>query len=262
MSGTGTRIDEALQGLRALIFETVKEEQQRDQLTGLPNDAALIEFLSSAVDQKRQFWIAFVEVDLFKRVNNAFGQEMADGLLQAIGRQLATGVDFFASRARPFRAHGDEFFIAGVLDKNDDKSLENISNALDQIRLSMSALRIAVAGTSKPMQCTVSIGWVTSNDGQKSDLGLTASTVRVLLERAVAEAKRRGRNKVIRYDQKMTSIAIVDFRGSCPECQASFTADVPYDKAKKEQIFCPNCGARQERPPPPEAPPVATEVEE
>ena len=228
MSGTGTRIDEALQGLRALIFETVKEEQQRDQLTGLPNDAALIEFLSSAIDQKRQFWIAFVEVDLFKRVNNAFGQEMADGLLQAIGRQLATGVDFFAPRARSFRAHGDEFFIVGVLDKNDDKSLEDISNALDQIRLSMSALRIVVAGTSKLMQCTVSIGWVTSNDGQKSDLGLlTASTVRVLLERAVAEAKRRGRNKVIRYDQKMTSIAIVDFRGSCSACQASFTADVP-----------------------------------
>jgi hypothetical protein len=123
-------------------------------------------------------------------------------------------------------------------------------------------ISITVEGKPKPMSCTVSVGWVNSQDAKGSDLGLTARSVRVLLERAVAEAKRRGRDRVVRYERSMTSVSVIDFRASCPSCHASFTAAVQREKAKTSPLFCPNCGTTTERPEQPELPPATIEIDE
>ncbi|MBB5193345.1 diguanylate cyclase [Silvimonas terrae] len=86
-----------------------------DPLTSLPNRRALLDELGRmfAVAQRetRSVLIAFLDLDGFKQVNDTWGHEAGDVLLQTIARQLAQqrrAGDFIA------RVGGDEFVAVGV----------------------------------------------------------------------------------------------------------------------------------------------------
>ncbi|MGC4067957.1 MAG: GGDEF domain-containing protein [Polyangiaceae bacterium] len=74
-------LDAALDELRRQIEALVREEQLRDQLTGLGNAQALSETLKTALESDVSFWLAFLDVDYFKRINDKYGYQLADGLL-------------------------------------------------------------------------------------------------------------------------------------------------------------------------------------
>lgn len=234
-------LDEALSQLRRVIEAAVREEQLLDQLTSLPNDAALSEWLELALGKSKTapFWVAFFEIDKFKRVNDEFGYEFADSLLCAVARQLAKGEDFFPGKAVAFRAHGDEFYLAGEMT---GETVDTLGRAIDTIRASVGSLRLSVAGKSAPMCCTVSAGWVTSTQASL-DESFGPREVRVMLEKAVSEAKRRGRDCVVRYSTELAKLELVSLRDNCPLCNAAFTVDYPVDAGVQGPLHCPNCGA-------------------
>lgn len=235
-------IEAALEQLRGVIRRTVRAEQLVDQLTKLSNDDALNEWIQSQIDGGDDFWLAFVEVDCFKSVNDEFGYDDADVLLRRIAGQLKNAAaDFFTTQATPFRAHGDEFFIGGPGDG------DGVSGALDQIRASMAALRVKAESQSKSMSCTVSIGWATSLDAQTSEKDLTERSLRGILEMAVAEAKR-TRNQVLRYVPSMAKRSAREGRADCSACRAKFTVSIPIEDKSIDLLHCPSCGQRVERP--------------
>jgi len=90
----------------------LREQALRDQLTGLPNRPAFLERLQEAFAAGRRgaegFAVLYIDVDLFKDVNDTLGHAAGDRLLRLVAARLRNGVrgsDFVA------RFGGDEFAI-------------------------------------------------------------------------------------------------------------------------------------------------------
>lgn len=243
-SSTDEKVGEALKQVRTLIEEIVRHEQLRDGLTGLPNDAALSVEIEDALASKRQFWCAFVEIDHFKRLNDAFGYQKADAMLEKVGEHLQLACAYFPEGAKAFRAHGDEFYLLGTL--TDGETAEVISENLDRVRSSVEGVRLRAGPGAAVMQCTVSVGWATT--AMLSGPDLTARGVRIVLESAVALAKRLGRNRVICFSEDARKSELRTVRDNCPTCHVAFTVDLPTEETRTDDLFCPNCGDRIARP--------------
>lgn len=84
----------------------------RDQLTGLPNRALLIERLNVSLGRAartgEQIGILFLDLDRFKQINDTFGHGFGDSLLDAVGRRLVSCVK---AQDTVGRLGGDEFMI-------------------------------------------------------------------------------------------------------------------------------------------------------
>lgn len=101
------RLDEA--------HERLKHQAFFDELTGLGNRTLfardLSKTLSGAIRGRRSFAIFMMDLDRFKRVNDTFGHEAGDAVLEEFGRRLKEisreGEDFY-------RIGGDEF--TGLID--------------------------------------------------------------------------------------------------------------------------------------------------
>ncbi|MCB9765927.1 MAG: GGDEF domain-containing protein [Alphaproteobacteria bacterium] len=260
MKASGEKIQEALETVQHLMKEAVRIEQLRDQLTGLPNDLALSERLAEAVEryvqQSRRFWVGFVEIDRFKRLNDAFGYQNADKLLQKVATHMEIAArDYFAGRlVVAFRAHGDEFFFLGDIEEDEPETIfADIHGSLEHFRESIKRVEIRVSGMRETMRCTVSIGWAVGDDAPDTP---TARRIRILLEEAVNYAKRKGRDQVVRYSAEVEKSVVHSIRDHCPSCESHFSADIPEEKVLKDPLWCPNCGHRVDRPPSPPSPGV------
>lgn len=243
MKSSKQKLDEALEALRYQVQAIVREEQLRDQLTGLANGQALSELLRDAIENGDNYWLAFVEVDYFKRINDKFTYELADGLLQRIGRHLE---DFSegVSDVLPIRAHGDEFYLLGRWDTSDPGLASHIAHSLDQLRAQIAA--ISLQTDKGNMSCTVSVGWMTTGDG--GDQALTERATMRMVEAAVGAAKIQGRNRVVRYSRDVEKLERRSLRDDCKACSASFTVEIPVNTPHAGPLLCPNCGAPHPRP--------------
>ncbi len=89
-----------------------------DGLTGLPNRALLYERLTAHIERAggdgNGFAVLCVDLDGFKQINDAFGHEVGDRVLAAIGGRLVACVGPADTVAR--RGGGDEFVIIHVAD--------------------------------------------------------------------------------------------------------------------------------------------------
>ena len=86
-----------------------------DFLTGLPNRRAFVAALEAEIEKKNKNWFALALLDLnrFKAVNDMFGHEAGDRLLQEVATRLVRAA---ASSGLVARLGGDEFgiFFPGV----------------------------------------------------------------------------------------------------------------------------------------------------
>lgn len=95
-----------------LLQEKLKIAAFYDALTGLPNRRALTDELEKALAraarQKWQLAVAMIDLDNFKPVNDNFGHEAGDIVLQVVGKRLRNSIrstDFIS------RIGGDEFVL-------------------------------------------------------------------------------------------------------------------------------------------------------
>ena len=240
-------IDAALAQLHSAVREQLRGEQLTDRLTRLANNEALSEWLQEKVESGEDFWIAFVEIDRFKSVNDEFGYESANEFLRRLADHLsAASRDYFAAGALAFRAHGDEFYLAGPVNSTSDLQGQ-LAAKLEHVRSDIAQIQVVVEKASRPMRCTVSIGWLLSEDSRATSDGCTQPAVRRQLEIAVSEAKH-TRDSVVRFTPEMRKPANRDARADCSACRAKFTITVPIGEERDGALFCPNCGATIERP--------------
>lgn len=246
-SSSADPIDLALAQLHAAVREQLRGEQLTDRLTRLANNEALSEWLQEKVESGEDFWIAFVEIDRFKSVNDEFGYESANELLRRLAARLsAASRDYFAPGVLAFRAHGDEFYLAGPASSAESLQ-EHLETKLEQLRSDIAQIQVAVENASRPMRCTVSIGWLLSGDSRATSEGCTQPAVRRQLEIAVSEAKHL-RDTVVRFTPEMHKPSHRDARGDCSACRAKFTVTIPIGSERSGSLFCPNCAAPLERP--------------
>jgi diguanylate cyclase (GGDEF)-like protein len=192
--------------------------------------------------------LTLTEIDRFKSLNDRFGHEKADAVLQQVADLMVAHRGSFPGKTIAYRAHGDEFFYVGRgVDSAVDEGLETLRKAIAAIKIETD-----VEG-SDLMQCTVSIGWLSKGDLQGSMI--TDRVVHDALELAVANAKR-SRDAVVRFSSKLKQEDWIALRADCRACGCRFAFDVMRTDAASrvgEQTWCPNCGERAERPPLPTA---------
>ncbi len=111
---TGAMIDVTSE--REMLLEMMRRAHH-DSLTGLLNRASLCECLERLIGGRRDCALAlvYIDLDLFKEINDGFGHAAGDTVLQHVARQIAASIRRSDLAAR---IGGDEFVIVlpGVSD--------------------------------------------------------------------------------------------------------------------------------------------------
>lgn len=153
---------------------------QTDELTGLMNRRAFVSKANSLIKQahRHQMVCSFfmLDIDHFKQINDTYGHDVGDEVLQKIGDILAKNCrehDLVA------RIGGEEFAICTMNSTHDspDKFAEKL-------------LSVIRAEKIHGVEVTVSIGIVSSHTATYEDLYKSA-------DQMLYEAKNRGRNQFV-----------------------------------------------------------------
>jgi diguanylate cyclase (GGDEF)-like protein len=152
-----------------------------DSLTGIANRRQFSTILASEIDRAKRYGtpmsLAMCDIDYFKRVNDTFGHDVGDHVLQTLTSLVKENI-----RANDVVARwgGEEFMV--LMPQSDVEAASNVSEKL----------RLAIAGHhfDNLDKLTVSLG-VTAFEPQ-DDLNSLLKRV----DEALYEAKKKGRNRV------------------------------------------------------------------
>jgi diguanylate cyclase (GGDEF)-like protein len=172
--------------LGAALLDSTYRLAYNDELTGLPGRRSLNETL---MNLGRQYAVAMIDVDHFKRFNDRFGHDTGDDVLRLIAARLAR----ISGGAKVFRYGGEEF--AAVFP---GKTADGARSHLEAYRRALADTAFGVrrkkGGARRPrvVKVTVSIG-VSAPDGCTRD----PAAVLKAADQALYRAKKAGRNRVV-----------------------------------------------------------------
>lgn len=164
-----------------------------DSVSNLPNrrsfdwqlslEIAALESLSDDKDSAQSLSLLLCDIDFFKQYNDTYGHLEGDNCL----KQVANVIRACAAREGDFAARfgGEEF--AKILPGT---TLKEALALADEVRLAVGELSIEHAGSSVSPFVSISIGVATM---QAND-GLSATSFLSLADKALYQAKERGRN--------------------------------------------------------------------
>ena len=175
----------------ALAVENVELQHQLrrqatvDEVTGLSNHRRFQEALSHEVVRTRRSGLptalALVDVDDFKTINDTYGHQLGDVVLEAVAHVIRGAC---RSTDEPARYGGDE--LAVVLPETDIAGAWTIG---ESIRRAVAALEVRLPD-GRPVRTTVSVG-VSALEPDSGD----ASTLIEAADIALYDAKRAGKNR-------------------------------------------------------------------
>lgn len=193
---------EALEGLiiditdRKMAEAELYRQSTLDHVTGLYNRRYLMERLNQLLAEHqrepRPFSLAILDLDHFKRVNDAYGHQAGDQLLAAFSRLLQ-------SCCRPYDLvgrYGGEEFMAIIINRDTAAATQ----VMERFRAQVAARAFAVNGHAAHI--TVSIG-VAASEELASEGGID-DLIRLADQRLYA-AKEQGRDRVVDRDQSAVS---------------------------------------------------------
>lgn len=124
--------------LQVTIIRDSHARVYTDDLTGLPARRALDEQLMRL---GKQYVIAMVDIDNFKKFNDKYGHDVGDQTLRFIAAQLR----YCKGRAQVFRYGGEEFTLLFR-----GKTLTEVWTYIDQIRARIENARFTIRGSDRP----------------------------------------------------------------------------------------------------------------
>ncbi|WP_182544746.1 putative bifunctional diguanylate cyclase/phosphodiesterase [Halosaccharopolyspora lacisalsi] len=164
---------------RRRTADALRFQATHDELTGLPNRAAVKEMLGSMLSGAGAAGVAvlFCDIDNFKRVNDSLGHDAGDELLVALARRLEGGLPKHCTAAR---LSGDEFVVI-CADVTEVGGVDALSTQVARL------LRTAVPVHGQLVRVSASVGAAvpSSSGGSGEDLLRFADA-------AMFEAKHRG----------------------------------------------------------------------
>lgn len=199
--------DERGQAVRYVgLFSDITEQKQYqhnlerlahfDALTGLANRVSILdrirEILPASRSAEQKIALAYIDVDAFKLINEAHGQETGDQVLKALGLRLKEALRASEMVARP---GGDEFVVL----------LTDFSNHVD---LDCRVQKL-LAAVTKPLQIGPLLLNVTASAGVATlpdSMNLEPDQFLRQADQAMYEAKRIGRNGVCYFDAEMERV--------------------------------------------------------
>jgi diguanylate cyclase (GGDEF)-like protein len=143
----------ALQDQLIAAREGMREQATRDALTGLWNRRAILDILSREFNrsqrEQRALTVLMLDLDHFKRVNDALGHQAGDSVLREVATRLQ-------SELRPYnsggRYGGEEFLV--IVPGCDEASSFKLA---ERLRDRVAATPISTA--TEPVSVTISLGF-------------------------------------------------------------------------------------------------------
>jgi len=172
-------------------FQTSLEMAVTDPLTGLYNRRYLASHLSAMFD--RAFWtgrplsVMILDIDFFKQVNDTYGHDIGDKVLQDFAERISStvrGIDLAC------RYGGEEFLIAMP-----DTDIAFASVVAERLRHEVATQKFVLNGGRDELAVTVSVGLASTETGPEDD---SAQKLVKRTDEALYEAKSAGRNRVIK----------------------------------------------------------------
>lgn len=171
--------------IRAERMRTLRSLMARDSLTGLFNHTMTTQMLENAIARARReggrLSFAMIDIDGFKAVNDTYGHPAGDQVLLALARVLQQRL---RSTDTVGRYGGEEFAV--ILQ---DEDLAQSTHLIDTLRQDFA--RVSFHCADREFHCSFSAGVATFPRHQSFE------HLREAADRALYEAKRRGRNCVV-----------------------------------------------------------------
>lgn len=169
-------------------YQSLLDYSERDALTGLLNRKTFDEHLlrlsnaSKPTDKEQQPWLAVIDIDHFKQVNDRYGHLFGDEVLILVANLLRSS---FGSQHRVFRFGGEEFVIL-----LQPMTLDAAFTALEHFRSAVQNYEFPQIG-----KITVSLGFSGAHMHAPSPTQLLSQA-----DEALYYAKENGRNRVCHYE--------------------------------------------------------------
>ncbi len=185
-----TRIGERIINLERRILQLANT----DTLTGLLNRRAFMERMeqemSRAQREKKPLSLIFADIDHFKRVNDTYGHQVGDLVLQRFTDQLKTS-------ARPYdflgRYGGEEFLVC--LPRADGLQAASVA---ERMRGQIEDMEIMLPDDARSIRITASFGTASCSIEPGGNVDLLIKKA----DDALYRAKEEGRNRVCVADDK------------------------------------------------------------
>ncbi len=190
----------------------LKEQADTDPLTKLANRRSFFASASTSLAQmqrqKEHFSIIILDIDHFKRINDTYGHQAGDVVLQQLANVLSTAIREGDSLAR---IGGEEFVVASPYTNRLAAIVlsERLRKAVEDAEFMFEGNRIPV---------TISLGVASMNKGDDDvDKLLAVADSRLYL------AKQKGRNRICASDKTGKVDRLVDLEMVCPKLDEAIT---------------------------------------
>ncbi len=186
-------VSPVLETKRLLIL--LKKESVTDTLTGFYNRRFLDSYIQKEVAfakrNSTKIGILMLDIDFFKKVNDQYGHDVGDTVLREIAHLILKEI---RESDIPVRFGGEEFLV--IL--NNLESVQKVAEIAERIRKSVeeTPIKTGIYTINK----TISIGYaIFDDDADEIWRVIKFSDI------ALYEAKRTGRNKVVKFTKDMWS---------------------------------------------------------
>jgi diguanylate cyclase (GGDEF)-like protein len=168
------------------LRETLQTQSIRDALTNLYNRRYLAQTLPEALSLARAhntpLSLVMVDIDWFKQINDTFGHQVGDRVLETVARFLQNSI---REHDLAYRYGGEEFLLV----------LKNIEAGVVRARvkqLCQNLRQLTIACAERSLSVTASFGIATFPES-----GRTATELLEAADAALYQAKAQGRDRVI-----------------------------------------------------------------
>lgn len=170
-------------------LEHAQSETMRDHLTGLHNtkwfEEELNRRMAEAVRQGKGLWVLYVDIDLFKGINDKYGHPVGDKVLKAFG-------EIGSREEEPIARIGGEEFAQVVTDGLDFQSIQKI---ISRYSLNFKDRSTEILGR----EATLSFGVARMQDGD------TPESIRSRADSALYYSKQKGRDRATLFEGETDS---------------------------------------------------------
>jgi diguanylate cyclase (GGDEF)-like protein len=183
----------------ALTNRRLQEAALLDSLTGIPNRRYAMDRIhqewSAAERSSRRLACMLIDVDHFKRINDTYGHDVGDIVLQRVADALK-----LTARTQDVicRIGGEEFLVVCP-----DTDAAAAAQCAERLRSAANALRVSVGNVS--LQVTISIGVAAMDATMRGPDSMIKAA-----DQAVYAAKQAGRNRTCVYRPRPASVAAPD----------------------------------------------------
>lgn len=164
--------------------ERIEELAELDELTGVSNRRSIMRALEEEIDRAGRTnapcSVALIDLDWFKRINDAYGHPTGDEVLRTFAITMFANIRSIDR----FGRYGGEEFLLVLPDIDTDRA----TRALDRLRMIVADLDWSAF--SPGMKVTMSAGVATLRPAENSDTFLARA------DSALYAAKARGRNRI------------------------------------------------------------------